>query len=406
MQQTYFNKQLVLIGGGHANVQVLRKLCMSEYMGLNIILISEDYKAIYSGMTPGYVKKFYSLEDISIDLQRLCFNAGATFIKDKVINLDTENQKIYLKDNPSVSFDILSINSGSISNNRITNLNNESKIISVKPISSLVANLSHIDSLVENSSRKIVSIVGGGVAAFELSFALYERYDGNISLNIISLPLLAEKNLNISTINRIKKIAKNLGINLISNKVITINNSEIALDNEEKIQSDCVLLSTGAALPDWLEKSDLEKTENFIAVNHQLQSLNHQNIFVTGDAATIKKYKRPKSGVMAVRQGEVLKENLFLFLQKKPLKKFKPQNNWLYLIGTHKKSAVLNYFNFSFSGNWCWELKRIIDLNFMRKFSFSEQNDMNKKIYNLNNFKDDTLKCIVRAVALKFLKIL
>ena len=382
----------MLIGGGHANVQVLRKLCMNEYMGLNVILISEDYKAIYSGMTPGYIKKFYSLEDISIDLQRLCFNAGATFIKDKVINLDTENQKIYLKDNPSVSFDILSINSGSISNNRITNLNNESKIISVKPISSLIANLSHIDSLVENSSQKKVSIVGGGVAAFELSFALYKRYNGNISLNIISSPLLAEKNLNISTINRLKKIAKNLGINLISNKVITINNSEIALDNEDKIQSDCVLLSTGASLPDWLEKSDLEKTENFIAVNHHLQSLNHKNIFVTGDVATIKNYKRPKSGVMAVRQGEVLKENLFLFLLKKPLKKFKPQNNWLYLIGTHKNSAVLNYFNFSFSGNWCWQLKKIIDLNFMRKFSFSEQNDMNKKIYNLNNFKDDTPK--------------
>ena len=197
-----------------------------------------------------------------------------------------------------------------------------------------------------------------------------------------------------------------MSINLISNKVITINKSEIVLDNEDKIQSDCILLSTGASLPDWLEKSDLEKTDNFIAVNHQLQSLNHKNIFVTGDAATIKNYKRPKSGVMAVRQGEVLKENLFLFLLKKPLKKFKPQNNWLYLIGTHENSAVLNYFNFSFSGNWCWLLKKIIDLNFMRKFSFSNQNDMNKKIYHLNNFIDNTLKCIVRAVDLKFLKIL
>ena len=137
-----------------------------------------------------------------------------------------------------------------------------------------------------------------------MSFALYKRYDENISIDIISDQILAEKNLNISTINRLKKIANNLGINLILNQVITINKSEIALDNEDKIQSDCVLLSTGASLPDWLEKSDLEKTENFIAVNHQLQSLNHKNIFVTGDAATIKNYKRPKSGVMAVRQGE------------------------------------------------------------------------------------------------------
>ena len=74
-------------------------------------------------------------------------------------------------------------------------------------------------------------------------------------------------------------------------------------------------------MPDWLAKSNLEMSENFIAVDHHLQSLNYKNIFVSGDAATIKNSKRPKSGVMAVRQGEVLKENLFLFLRKKPLKK-------------------------------------------------------------------------------------
>ena len=392
MQQTYFSKQLVLIGGGHANVQVLRKLCMSEYRGLNVILISEGYEAIYSGMTPGYIKKFYSLEDISIDLQRLCFNAGATFIKDVVINLDTQNQKIYLKDNPSVSYDILSINSGSISNNLNTNFNKNSKVIPVKPISSLVSNLGRIDDLVEKSSQKKVSIVGGGVAAFELSFALYKRYNGNISLDIISSQSLAEKNLNKTTIYKLKKISKNLGINLISNQVIAINGLEIALDNENKIQSDCILLSTGASLPEWLEKSDLEKTDSFIVINHQLQSLNHKNIFISGDAATIKNAKRPKSGVMAVRQGEILKENLFLFLESKSLLKFKPQKNWLYLIGTHKNSAILNYFNFSFEGNWCWFLKKLIDFRFMQKFSFTGQNNMKKKIYNFKENKNEIPK--------------
>ena len=72
-----------------------------------------------------------------------------------------------------------------------------------------------------------------------------------------------------------------------------------------------------------------------------------------------KSSKRSKSGVMAVRQGEILKDNLFLFLQNKTLKKFKPQKNWLYLIGTYKNSAVLNYFNFCFEGKWCWVLKKI-----------------------------------------------
>ena len=392
MQQISLNKQLLLIGGGHSNVQVLRKLCMHECKGLNVIMVSESYGAIYSGMTPGYIEKLYSLDDITIDLQRLCFNAGATFIKDKVINLDEENKIIHLKKSPSISFDILSINSGSISNKQTIHIENDSKIISVKPISSLVSKLEKIDEIIEKSSQKKISIVGGGIAAFELGFALHKRYFGKISLDIISKQPLDEKNLNTTSINKIKKIAKKMGIKLISKQAISIHNSEIKVDDEEVIYSDLILLSTGASLPEWLAKSNLEMDENFIAVNQHLQSLNFKNIFVSGDAASIQNNNRPKSGVMAVRQGEILKDNLFLFLQNKVLKKFKPQKNWLYLIGTYKNSAVLNYFNFSFEGKWCWTLKKKIDLNFMKKFSFPGKTDMKKKIFNLNENKDDIPK--------------
>jgi len=403
LQQISLNKQLVLIGGGHSNVQVLRKLCMHQYNGLNVILISESYGAIYSGMTPGYIEKIYSLDEITIDLQRLCFNAGATFIKDKVISLDEENKILHLKENPSISFDILSINSGSISNKQTIQIENDSKIISVKPIGSLVSKLKKIDEVIEKSSQKKISIVGGGIAAFELSFALHKRYDGKISIDIISKHPHGEKNLNTNSINKVKKIAKKMGIKLISKQAISINNSEIKLD-DDIIHSDLILLSTGASLPEWLVKSNLEIDENFIAVNQQLQSLNFKNIFVSGDAASIQNSKRPKSGVMAVRQGEILKDNLFLFLQNKTLKKFKPQKNWLYLIGTYKNSAVLNYFNFSFEGKWCWALKKIIDLNFMKKFYFPGQIDMNKKIFNLNEYKDDIPKMFCQGCGSKVSK--
>ena len=92
-----------------------------------------------------------------------------------------------------------------------------------------------------------------------------------------------------------------MGIKLISKQAVSINNSEIKVDDEEVIYSDLILLSTGASLPEWLVKSNLEMDENFIAVNQQLQSLNFKNIFVSGDAASIQNCKRPKSGVMAVQ---------------------------------------------------------------------------------------------------------
>ena len=76
--------------------------------------------------------------------------------------------------------------------------------------------------------------------------ALYKRYEGNISLNIISSSPLVEKNLNLSSINKLRKIANKLCINLIFNQVVAIDNLELKLDNEDKIQSDLILLSTGA----------------------------------------------------------------------------------------------------------------------------------------------------------------
>ena len=389
MLQTSFNKQLVLIGGGHANVQVLRKLCMNEYKGLHIILISENYNAIYSGMTPGYIQGSYSLTDISIDLQRLCFNAGAIFIKDQVYKLDKKNKAIYLKNHPTLFYDILSINTGSVSNVKSIKINNDTNCISVKPISNLVEKLHKIDLIIKKSSQKKINIVGGGVAAFEISFALHDRYRGDISITIVSNTLLGEKNLNKNSVKKLIKIAKKKNIRIISANVLSASKSILKLSNKYTLTGDITLLASGASLPEWLKKSNLELVDNFIGVNHFLQTLSDKNIFVTGDAANIQGLRRSKSGVMAVRQGEILSKNILLYLEDRLLKNFKPQNNWLYLIGTFKNSALLNYYILCFEGKLLWSLKKLIDQNFIRKFSFPNKTLMNKNKYHLEDTKDE-----------------
>ena len=127
---------------------------MNRIKGLHTVLISELYEATYSGMTPGYINKDFSKEDISIDLQRLCFNAGATFIKDKVVKIETKNQKLELQNFHSINYDLLSINTGSISNSKKINIENSSKYFFVKPISSLVKNLEKIDQIIKNKKKK------------------------------------------------------------------------------------------------------------------------------------------------------------------------------------------------------------------------------------------------------------
>ena len=380
MQQTYYKKQLVLLGGGHAHVQVLRKLCMNFYEGLHVILVNDSLESAYSGMTPAYIQDFYKVNEIMIDLQRLCFNAGVTFVNDEVIQLQTEKKKVILKNHPSIHYDLLSINTGCVSKRNNIKIYENSKNIFIKPINNLIKNLKTLDALTKNTNNIKINIIGGGVAAFEISFALRQRFQNKVLINIISKDILSEKNLNTKSVSELKKIAKNMNISLKESNVIEIKKNELLLSNGETFPSDLNLISTGAQLPAWIQNSSLEKLDEFIGVKTNLQSINDENIFAVGDVANILDFRRPKSGVMAVRQGQLLKENIFLKIKGKKLKKFRPQKNWLYIIGTYPNKALLNYLSFSFHSEWCWVLKKWIDKSFIKRFSFPNKLSMKKKI--------------------------
>jgi selenide,water dikinase len=231
LQQTYYKKQLVLLGGGHAHVQVLRKLCMNFYEGLHVILINNSLESAYSGMTPAYIQDYYKINEIMIDLQRLCFNAGVTFINDEVIQLKTEEKKVILKNRPSIHYDLLSINTGCISKKNNIKIHKNSKNIYIKPINNLIKNLYALDEIIKNTNKTKISIIGGGVAAFEISFSLRQRFQNKISITIISKNILLEKNLNIKTIYELKKISENMNISLKESDVIEIKKNDLLLSN-------------------------------------------------------------------------------------------------------------------------------------------------------------------------------
>ena len=378
-----------MVGGGHANIQVLRELCMKNYQGLHTILVSKEYHATYSGMTPGFFFNKFSQQEIDIDLQRLCFNAGATFIKDEVIDLDLQQNKIKLLKYPSIYFDILSLNTGSISNYQNLIIESFSNCINVKPISDLVKKLPEIDNIVSKENC-CVSIIGSGIAAYEISFSLKQRYLDKVKINIIGDKHLSEKNINKQTKRKLNQIARNMDIELIEGKVKQIKSDYLVLSNNENIKSNLNLLSTGADISPWITKTELLKSESgFVAVNKYLQSVNFENIFVTGDIADIEGFQRSKSGVMAVRQGQILKKNIFLKIQNKSMVKFKAQKNWLYLIGTYHNKAILNYHSISIHSSWCWYLKVLIDKNFIKKFSFPNKKIMNKKLIGTKNILEN-----------------
>ena len=133
-----------------------------------------------------------------------------------------------------------------------------------------------------------------------------------------------------------------------------------------------VLIMAGGVRPvDWLSGSGLASDEaGYIAVNRHLQSISHPAVFAAGDAAAMIETPRAKSGVMAVRQGPVLAQNLQRMAHGLSLKPFLPQREWLNLISTGDQYAVASRGRWSAEGRWVWRWKDWIDRKFMRRFEF------------------------------------
>jgi selenide,water dikinase len=80
-------------------------------------------------------------------------------------------------------------------------------------------------------------------------------------------------------------------------------------------------------------------------------------------------YPRPKAGVFAVRQGPPLDRNLRLLLQNRRPQPFRPQTQFLTLIGTGTGRAIASRGAFGCGPNrLLWRWKDRIDRKFMQTF--------------------------------------
>jgi len=380
-QSTPIVKDLVLVGGGHSHVIVLKRFGMRPMPGVRVTLVCRDVETPYSGMLPGLIAGHYSHDEVHIDLGPLARFAGARFYHDEVVGLDPQARTVICRARPPIPYDVLSIDIGSTPHTGDVPGAAE-HAVPVKPIGSFHQRWESLVARVLSEARPLaIGVVGAGAGGAEMVLAMQHGLAARLAARgerpgRLTFHLFASGDHPLpghppSVRERFQRVFRERGVvfhpraraSRVDDGVLhTADGGEHALDE--------ILWVTRAGAQAWLAGSGLAVDERgFVAVNPTLESTSHRGVFAAGDCAAVLEHPREKAGVFAVRQGKPLERNLRRALRGRALVPFTPQRHFLGLVSTGDRHAVASRGEvLSLEGDWVWRWKDWIDRRFMRKF--------------------------------------
>lgn len=358
--------RILLLGGGHTHALTLLDWIADPPAGARLSLVSRSRFTPYSGMLPGLVAGHYRAQDIHIDLARLATRAGADFIEDEILSLDTQSRRAGTR-SATFDFDIASIDLGSVADRR--HIGGESgEDLAPKPLAPFLQRLAARDAGNEPFS---LAVVGGGPAGVELALALKARWRARLS----AMSLIVDgPDILPSLPQRARRLARR-----------ALNAQAIAVVTQKTVaerRPGAIIYADGAILPVdevvWtisarpaldLGKSALALDERgFVKVTPTLQALHHPHVFACGDMASFTP-PIPKAGVYAVRQAPILSANIRALAAGRPLIPYRPQTDMLLLLATANGRAIGVRNGITLGGRLMWHLKDRIDRGFMARFA-------------------------------------
>jgi selenide, water dikinase len=381
-RNTQISTDVVLLGGGHAHVHVIKAFAERPLPGVRVTLVTRDLETPYSGMLPGVVAGLYKPHDAHIDLVRLAAATGTRLIHAEAIGLDRATKRALLAGRPSIAYDILSIDVGITPD--LTSIAGAAEYgIAVKPIGAFLAKFEHLRARCRVGEVRHIAVIGGGAGGVELVLSLRTRlradtvHDGRNP--DVSFALMTDETLlathNVRVQRAFRKHLAAAGVEVHEHcAVAALKAGSIVRRDGKTIPADAVLLATNAAPPGWFATSGLARDAGgFLAVTSTLQVANDPDIFAAGDCIGLIETPREKAGVYAVRAGPPLAMNLARRARGEPLRAWRPQRRHLALISTGERYAIASRGPVKAEGAWLWTVKDWIDRRWMDMYRRPER---------------------------------
>lgn len=365
-------KRVLLLGGGHAHVHVLKDFARAPLTGAEVLLVTPFARQMYSGMVPGLVAGHYATAQCAIPLAPLAAAAGVRFVEGMATALDARRRLVTLADGKVAEYDLLSIDTGPVMDRDAIPGAREHGLF-VRPIEHFVQLFESLLQLAAQRAMDVV-VIGAGAAGVELAAALAHRlrHAGAAGCRVALVTGAGEPLEGFAPRVRARALAalRALKVTLVRDACTAIDAGHVHLAGGGRVVCDAPIVAIGASAPPWLADSGLTlDARGFIGTGPTLQSVSHAEVFAAGDVATRLDAPHPKSGVYAVRAGPPLALNLRLAVAGRALQPHAPQPRTLYLLSLGAKRALASWGPWSAEGRWVWRWKDHIDRGFIARYA-------------------------------------
>jgi len=288
----YQPRQLVLLGGGMANLQVLRALAAKPLPEMRVILLAPYPRTIYPGMLPGLVTDRYSADDCAIPLEPLVRRAGIRWLPRSATAIDAEKRSIELDDGSFQHYDWLSISTGPVQNRAQMEylIPGAGEFgLFAHPLESFVELWPRVCDMAARQARRI-AIIGDTVSAMELALAVRQRLPQS-AVTLLAKPGQGDQSgldpQNPANLLEAKLLAtlKAQGITVLPDVARSIRADAVHLGCGADLACDIPLIALETQSPVWLEDSGLAMdARGQIDTDAFQRSTSHREVFAAQDS--------------------------------------------------------------------------------------------------------------------------
>lgn len=370
----------ILLGAGHAHLEVARCAPLFHERGYELLLISPG-PFWYSGLATGMLGGRYPAEQDQVDAGRLVERGGGSFIAGRGVRIDVHAREVHLDDGRVLPYDVLSLNLGSeVPTAGVPGIGEFA--VPVKPVENLWRLRMNLDDRLRTagSERPVrVLVAGGGASGCEVAANLKRGHSSSQRQSVMSplceVTLVTSADRLLGSFGRgagecVRRVLEERGVRVQTGAaLVRVERDAAWLADGRRLEFDLLVAATGLEPPALLRSTGLPTAEDgSLLVDRTLHSVADARVFGAGDCVALSDQRIARVGVYAVRMAPILTANLLATLGGSPLRTFRPQRRFLLILNLGDGTGLATWGPLYGRGRLAFWLKDRIDRRYLRKY--------------------------------------